>query len=148
MNQVGFTGTRQGMTHAQRVAIGATLANWARGGFHHGDCVGADADAHELAFALGYRIVLHPPADPRLRAFCNASEERAPLPYLERNRAIVDETQVLIATPAEVGEPFFRKAGGTWHTVRYARQLGRPILIIFPDGSHRVENWTPAPVPR
>jgi hypothetical protein len=28
---------------------------------------------------------------------------------------------------------------GTWATVRYARAYGRPVWIVLPDGSVRVE---------
>jgi len=47
-------------------------------------------------------------------------------------RDFVNECDVLIAAPGEFVE---RKRGsGTWGTVRYARKLGRPLVIIWPDG--------------
>jgi hypothetical protein len=57
---LGFTGTRQGMTLAQRKAIESLL----RDGLAldsvlvHGDCVGADADMHTLArdASVSYRV--------------------------------------------------------------------------------------------
>ena len=42
---------------------------------------------------------------------------------------------VLIAAPAEQeGE---RLRSGTWATVRYARRLGRRVVLVCPDGSLR-----------
>ncbi len=38
---IGFTGTRYGMTVAQRRILRLLLANGAGREFHHGDCVGA-----------------------------------------------------------------------------------------------------------
>ena len=47
MWQIGFTGTRHGMTPLQRAGVAAILQQVAgTGGFvaHHGDCIGADAE--------------------------------------------------------------------------------------------------------
>lgn len=98
---------------------------------HHGDCVGADAEVHEIAEAFGsVTIVSHPPKIDRLRARCVADEEREPLPYHVRNRAIVDESSLLIAAPKgpeSVGS-------GTWQTVRYAWAQKKPVIVAWPDG--------------
>jgi hypothetical protein len=45
--RIGFTGTRQGMTKRQRNALRDLLAA------HHGDAVGVDAEAHDIAIELG-----------------------------------------------------------------------------------------------
>ena len=42
--------------------------------FHHGDCIGADAEAHDIAVAMACEIVIHSPIvedQARLEA-CNA----------------------------------------------------------------------------
>src|SRR5262245_41796084 len=54
--------------------------------------------------------------------------------YLVRNRDIVEETDLLIAAPANAVEHL---QSGTWCTVRYARRSGRHS-IIRPDGTGRV----------
>jgi hypothetical protein len=41
---------------------------------------------------------------------------------------------VLIATPVEEEEPQAARGQGTWATVRYARLLGTPVYIIWPNG--------------
>jgi predicted Rossmann fold nucleotide-binding protein DprA/Smf involved in DNA uptake len=55
---------------------------------------------------------------------------REPLPYLERNHAIVNESDFLIAAPD--GPETLRS--GTWATVRYARKVGKRVLVIMPNG--------------
>lgn len=137
MIKIGFTGTRHGMTQAQRAAVYEFLYTREGGEFHHGDCIGADAEAHDVAAMAGFDpndggIVVHPPTDPKARAFKTCSIVLDPLPYLVRNRAIVDETSWLIATPAEAVE---QARGGTWYTVRYARSLKKNLRIFLPDGT-------------
>ena len=131
--KIGFTGTREGMSIRQLVVLRTQFAKHATE-FHHGDCIGADAQAHEVMREHSYaKIVLHPPASTSLRAHCpGAHESRMPTPYLSRNRAIVDETEMLIAMPAEFTE---QQRSGTWSTIRYARSVGKKMVIIFPDGT-------------
>jgi|SRR6185312_14545802 len=129
----GFSGTSQGMTMAQKYS----LRNFLHGGsgeFHHGDCIGSDAEGHGIAMQCGYCPVLHPPSNYSKRAWCDVPSHlmRPEKPYLPRNRDIVDETVALIATPAEFEE---QPRGGTWYTIRYARKRGKPTVLIFPDGT-------------
>lgn len=99
--------------------------------FHHGDCTGADSEAHDVADgAFGVKkIWVHPPDDPKKRAFRVSPHVLRPRPYLERNRAIVDACDVLIATPKSTSEEL---RSGTWATVRYARKSGKRVLILEP----------------
>lgn len=94
--------------------------------FHHGDCVGADAEAHEIALSRSYTVIVHPPIDDRLRAHCKAHDIREPKEYLARNRDIVDEVDFLVAAPN--GEEKARS--GTWYTIRYAMSEGVPVVIL------------------
>lgn len=130
--KVGFTGTRHGMSRAQCGAVAdllfVELAPVCE--LHHGDCVGADADADLIAHAQGIATVVHPPYLPAYRAWSkNAAEYRPPKDYLSRDVDIVDETDVLIAAPYRETE-----RGGTWFTVRYARQQNRPLAIVYRSG--------------
>lgn len=146
---IAFTGTKQGMTARQLTQVAAWILGAAE--IHHGDCVGADAQLHELALAADVpRIVIHPPTNPAKRAFCHHKNRLATelglitsevivlpeRPYLDRNRDIVDAAQLLIAAPKEPAEPDRLRAGGTWHAARYARRdrLGRlvPTWIAWP----------------
>lgn len=81
-------------------------------------------------------VVIHPPKDESKRAFSIADEVRGAKPYLQRNKDIVDETDVLIATPKGNEEEL---RSGVWATIRYARKQKKKIVIIFPDGSIKEE---------
>ena len=130
--RVGFTGTSLGMAPPQREALAALLLELGASEVHHGDGVGADAELHAIARGLGLVVVLHPPTDPKKRAFCRAERVEPERPYLDRNRDIVDASTLLIAAPGEqAGE---RLRSGTWATVRYAQKRGRRILVVRPDG--------------
>jgi hypothetical protein len=138
---VGFTGTQQGMTAEQMLALERGLAFWRDIGKydltgHHGDCIGADAEFH--AIMKPYQTtppVIHPPDNPSKRAFCEPySSMMPPLPYLERNRSIVRNSDRLIGCPKSFTEEL---RSGTWSTLRYA--LKHPgyasPFVIWPDGS-------------
>lgn len=140
--KVGFTGTRKGMTDKQDDEFCRIIIDLWPTEFHHGCCVGADEEAHELAQEFTEAmIVCHPPDDTSLMATLKArpgDKEMKPYPYLTRNRHIVKNTEVLIATPRTRHQ--LSRGSGTWWTIRYARSLKRPIIIIYPDGQVRSEN--------
>jgi len=129
--KVGFTGTHHGMSHLQQEALHRLLLEPTFTTFHHGDCIGADIQAHEIALYCGFLIVVHPPLDPRKRAWAAGSgvDILPPRKYLDRNKDIVDACDVLIAAPKELTEIL---RSGTWSTIRYARKVGKPIHILEP----------------
>lgn len=135
---VGFTGTQVGMTDAQFNRIASWFGRRPGMTLHHGDCIGADADAHRAAFEERIRVEIHPPDIDRKRAFCQgAAVVHPPAPYLIRNIHIVNATTVLIAAPKEeTGEEL---RSGTWATVRAARKAKRRIVIVRPSGRVEVE---------
>jgi len=138
--KVGFTGTRMGMSLPQLRTARELLTSVGTTELHHGDCLGADADMHAIAKNKGVIVVIHPPQGYRNRAFSkDANEIRLAKPYLDRDRAIVDETDCLIATPLTSDE-WREPRSGTWATIRMARKKGVPIYIIMPNGSVRKEN--------
>jgi hypothetical protein len=130
--KIGFTGTRVGMSASQRTALGAALRSRKDEitEFHHGDCVGADAEAHHIAAAiLGVeKIFIHPPEIQKRRAFCQSPNILPPLGYLERDLAIVLATDMLIGCP-KAGNPAPRS--GTWYTIRRAKERGKAVLIFL-----------------
>jgi len=133
MTTIGFTGSSKGMTAEQKAALRGLL-NGGVGEFHHGDCVGADAEAHDIARECGYGIVLHPPTNPDKRAWrlVPRDKKRPKRRYLDRNKDIVRETASLIVAPFEPEE---RLNSGIWSAVRFARMLGKPVFLILPDGT-------------
>jgi hypothetical protein len=137
---IGFTGTRHGMTRQQMKCVTQALKTHFTPGasFHHGDCIGSDVQAAEIATKIGYLTVAHPglnPRDPnstRTRAFHLSDTILAVRPFLVRDRDIVDAVTIMIATPHTATEI---RRSGTWTTVRYARTQQRSLLLYGPDGS-------------
>jgi hypothetical protein len=134
---IGFTGTRLGLTQKQKETVEyllRCLANkyisyWQY--FRHGDCVGADAEAHQIALNLDYRILIHPPIKSVDRAYCSDYFSLLPKDdYLKRNRCIVDKSAMVIAAPKDNNQE-----GGTWYTINYARKVRVPLRIVYADGS-------------
>lgn len=136
----GFTGTQVGMTGAQRDRVWKIMVDavgeYGRQGIEarHGDCIGADRDFHSICRTLGLWIVGYPPVVSGKRAWCDFDSEREPREYLERNRDIVNASDVLVACPAGVVEEL---RSGTWSTVRYARKAGIPVMLVLPSGEVR-----------
>jgi hypothetical protein len=136
--KIGFTGTRNGMTPQQKDAITRLeVFTTAVSEAHHGDCPGSDADFHHFIREIDQGIrIIHPgfaashPDDTTLRAFCEGDYTSEPKSFFARNRDIVDETDMLIATPATKKE-----TGGTWYTINYSRKQKKHRLIVYPDGS-------------
>lgn len=128
---VGFTGTRLGLTDAQHGALYETLSDLGDFTFRHGDAIGADRQAHDIAKSLGAFIIVHPCNVKDQRANCKGDEELPPIPPLMRNRIIVRMSDMLIACPAQATEEL---RSGTWATIRYARTMGIEIKHIYPSG--------------
>ena len=139
--RLGFTGTHKTPTIYQLGALGALLDDFidlgepVRG--HHGGCVGADAAFHEMCTQRGMFVVLHPPKDSRKQQVIIADEVRPRYPYLVRNHHIVGATDLLIAVPGTIHEVL---RSGTWATVRYARKIGRRVIIILPQPQDTLSN--------
>jgi hypothetical protein len=132
--RIGFTGTQVGMNDLQKKALYDALRNFCKDTsfehqFHHGDCIGADAEAHEIVDKLGISIIIHPPTNPLKRAWCGNFMSRRCVPrgYLDRNHEIVDMTDVLIVAPKSDVEEL---RSGTWATYRYAKKEGKLIVML------------------
>lgn len=148
--KIGFTGTHHGMTQAQRITFRSLLSEivsqdpLTRDEFHHGDCIGADSQANDIAWAVGCSITVHPPTEPRNRFFCKAETQGTQTftilpekPYMVRDKDIVNGSTRMFATPVGTEEEL---RSGTWATIRYARKKKIPLTIIWPDGSTTQEN--------
>ena len=140
---LSFTGTRKGMTAAQRRTLRARFHPGYAGPVtrvHHGRCVGADEDAHDLFLVARIPVETHPGHIPELRAPClGAVVDHEPMDCIERNHVMVDLSDGLIAAPAGYKEA---RQSGTWATIRFCRAQGKPVYIVWPDG--RLEKWDPA----
>ena len=141
ITSLGFTGSSDfGMPTDEQVKY-ITQVFYLLGAMHvhHGDCVNSDAKFHEIAKFFKEHtgkplIHVHPPSDPKKRAFCNGDIVYAEKPYLKRNRNIVNMVDVLLACPH--GPEVLRS--GTWSTIRYAKQKGIAIHIVYPDGKFEI----------
>jgi hypothetical protein len=142
MSKVGFTGTHNGAEASQLVTLTEKLRALKADGFdefHHGACIGADEQAAMIAKSLGFRVVAHPglaknPANLMYRSEWNGNDEvRDAKPFIERDHDIVDETEIMLATPLTWEE---QVRSGTWTTVRYAKKRGRKegetLFVIKP----------------
>lgn len=141
---IGFTGSRFGMTDNQHSEVAFLIAML--GGFdilitaHHGDCIGSDAEFHELARRCGALVEVHPgPAnDVARQAGCWGNVRHPAKKHMRRNMDIVLASEVMIATPHGAWE---QTIGGTWRTVEMARQEKKPLVIVWPNGSMTKERW-------
>jgi len=128
----GFTGTRKGMTIMQKAMFRTMLTLWNGDKFHHGDCLGADQQAGDLAKIHGCFIEIHPPSDPKFRARCKGDIIHPEKPYLYRDKDIVNACDFMVGTPRGMKEEL---RSGTWATIRYAKKINKRLTIIYPDGS-------------
>ena len=151
---LGFSGTRKGMTPAQRAALPSVLAALPERVLH-GGAVGSDTEFDEwiapiIANSQTAFIEIYPATDERRvywgnhdRGFpgcrgiivkavaCSDHFESRPWPPLERNRIIAERCDALLACPSE---PTEQLRSGTWATVRYARKAGKPVTFVMPSG--------------
>jgi hypothetical protein len=143
----GFTGSRTGPFREQQKTLTAFILG---GGddeaieeWHHGCCVGSDEFSHRAAKAampIVGLIVLHPPAIPKLEMKYTDWDKTNCLwyprkEYLTRNRAIVDNTDELVATPSG---PKRHRGSGTWYTIDYALKQNKKVNLIHPNGEIEV----------
>ena len=130
---IGFTGTREGINERQIECLyNAFMALTMTGQeieFHHGDCIGADKQAHFIAACFGARTIGHPPIDERLRAYTINDQNFAPKPYGDRNKDIVDCSALIIACPLTDEE---QMRSGTWQTLRYAATRTKQCHVFGP----------------
>src|SRR5574342_318495 len=129
MSSLGFTGTQDGMTEVQRNEVERLLKELDPRHVHHGDCVGADQEFHSMC--EGRIRHIHPSNLGHKRAWCEGDIVYRPNPPLKRNRHIVNMSDELIAAPYQYLEVM---RSGTWATIRYAKQKGIKIHIVYPDG--------------
>jgi hypothetical protein len=140
---LGFTGTQRGITINQSDRLLYWLEKlWPWDEFHHGDCIGADAQANELILAHfpSSSLNIHPPINPSKRAYCSGALIHPPKEYLPRNKDIVVVSNVMFACPSGDTEQL---RSGTWSTVRFSRKISRALCTIFPSGDDSWSNVGP-----
>ena len=134
--KIGFTGSRKLPSFEQYNAINTIQSKLRKMliiedssiiEFHHGDCIGADNLIQKTFYSMKkyyddrILLVIHPPTNSSKRAFCPGDIIYEKFDYIKRNHNIVDNTNMLIASP----DAYERQRSGTWATVRYERQKKR-----------------------
>lgn len=133
---LGFTGSRYGMTNRQLLTFNNLLMLWNIKRMRHGCCVGADEQAMKAVYDHNrkIRIIGHPPLKPdwySMAAVLMCDALRPPKDYHARDRDIVEMCTVLVATPKSTID----RTGGTWYTVHHALRLHVPTFVIKPNGA-------------
>jgi len=125
---LGMTGSRNGFSLKAREKLHEILAENNVVEVHHGDCVGSDTQFHnEILKYPEIKIVIHPPNVDTLRGFNKSEYIKQCKPYLDRNKDIVNDCDILVAFP--VSPETLRS--GTWSTIRYAKKIGKKVVIIM-----------------
>ena len=104
--KLGMSGSREGMTPDALNYLKKFVEMNEINEVHHGDCKGADKEFHDFFSSKNQRygfsivkIVIHPPIKTYYRAYCKSEFIKPEKDYVERNKDIVDETDMLIAFP-------------------------------------------------
>lgn len=148
--RIGFTGTQKGMTDFQKSSLIELFELKKPTEFIHGDCIGSDKEANDIAVDWGIKIfTIFPSTIIKKRSLCFGLGNYIPNAYtefnyrgkivqvkwmpkdepLKRNKLIVDYCQHLIACPKEHTHTL---RSGTWATIRYAWKCKKDITIIPP----------------
>lgn len=142
IDHLAFTGSAAGMDAKQAIAVMELLVAIHPKYVHEGGCVGADAQFHTLVDMFFPDIVVHRhPGDVRedmVSTYIGDAHVHPMQQPLDRNKTMVDESRVLLATPHR--EEYQRS--GTWATIRYARKQGKPRFIVYPQGELVVEDYS------
>lgn len=140
MIQIGFTGTQKGMSKPQYQLVDSllndTINEYGVEKVHHGMCIGADLEFHNLCRSKGLYIIGHPGVTGFgkrwNRADCDVDEIEPEMEFLHRNQKIVDACHLLLATPKSEYEEL---RSGTWATIRRARKAETiGLIVIDPNG--------------
>lgn len=163
----GFTGTRRGMTPAQRqAALDYLMADWPAQ-IMHGGAEGADDEIDEIVapiywekgtgagrllssiFQVSMPIIVLPTDATRQAMWNGHSTPLGPPKAFAAIRDVWGPSEPLARDRiiarrctrllACPGQAAEIVRSGTWATVRYARLAHKPITIIFPNGSVRQE---------
>lgn len=147
--KIGYTGTRNGMTQAQKDSLFGILdyLGCFKGTvthINHGDCIGGDEEFDNAVVETlkqdTVTRIIHAPVDPEHQAhmasrnngFYKETIISEPQTHLKRNRNVVEASDIIIAAPEQDSDPGW---GGTWYTYNYARKHDKPTYLIQPSGN-------------
>lgn len=135
---LGLTGTHKGMRDRQKLVVQTIVGFLLPNEAHHGDCIGSDADFHDIVRAVSSAVIIvHPPINPKKRANKQGDFILTPKDYMVRDDDIIAESHLMLATPFEFDER--GRGSGTWAVIRHTRKARKPLIIIWPDGTYTPE---------
>lgn len=129
--EIGFAGTRHGMTSQQLAAVRRLLEEnpeWVT--VHLRGRFAADVQMSGILDDLGRDAVAHP-SKRHPEVSIQASTILDPASTWETRRAVVDASAVLLAAPAVAGTGSRALSA----MVRYAYRRGVPVTVVWPNGS-------------
>lgn len=134
--KLGITGTRNGMTEPQVESFLQFLRDNPKFTMLlHGSCRGVDVRSAQLFRSVnpkGFITALPGPEDDPNREVSGVDDAALPgNSHFARNRDIVNECDSLVVIPMDMER---QDRGGTWYTEGFARKIGKPVTIIWPDG--------------
>lgn len=131
--KITFTGTQEGMTNCQKRTLHKILNFFSEDTsliFMHGDCIGADAQAHTIVKEFAVDIELFPCNIKEKRAWCKGAKvTHAIMSPLKRNDVMAKRCDLMIAAPKSLKEEV---RSGTWATIRYGRKYNKTIILLVP----------------
>jgi len=137
--KIGVTATRKGLTGHQIQTTWQLLVWNEPEELIHGGCINGDEQLAKMASELGIWTHELPGNMSKLRTQFVSDETHHPQNNLKRNRQIVRIATHMLACPS--GHKEIMRGSGTWATIRYALELEKPLVVIWPDeGSYRCYN--------
>lgn len=127
--KIGVTGTREGLSGKRLASLRRFIydLNYHNTTVLHGMCKGVDEQVNHFCFLFNLRTIGYPGTEGQARSM-KCTDVLPVRPFLERNKDIVNDCDLLIGCPSDPNKEELRS--GTWSTIRYARKIGKPILII------------------
>lgn len=123
---ISFIGAPGGMNAYQKTSVERLLKMFEPTEVHHGDCLGADEEFHNIATRLNLYTASHPQKDEELKANCMANHINLAKSKERANRDLVKVCELLLAAP-DVPEGHFDP---TWMVIRTAKRTGRAVVVF------------------
>lgn len=137
--KIGFVGTRIGLNIEQKKSIIHILDKAFKNTntiiVLHGDCIGGDTEFHQICTEYNnlhkdkyIEIHIYPTNITSMRAYNKANIVMPIMRPLDRNNAIMNKADILIACPEDKNVEKMMSA--TWYTIRRARDANMPIYLF------------------
>ncbi len=131
---IGFSGSRHGMSQYQNGFVWDFLIKKHQQIYVavHGDCIGSDAEFHDMCEELDIHVDIYPPVNDKFRAWKLPVMDKGTVyeakTYGVRNALIVSRCDLFLATPHSIERV---TGSGTWMTIELA-QVNKVKTIVIP----------------